>query len=163
MLATKWQDPFDDEDWWFEVKWDGYRAIVGAEQGQVRARSRRGLDLTGPFPELERLDVPDGVVLDGEIVAFDEDGSPSFSLLQRRTGFGGASTGARAGVNLVAFDVLFRGEDLTGHGYEERREILDGLGLESPIIVPEPTPTLGSGLFEAVRERGIEGLVAGDV
>ena len=160
MLATKWQDPFDDEDWWFEVKWDGYRAIVGAEQGQVRAKSRRGLDLTGPFPELESLDVPDGVIVDGEIVAFDENGSPSFSLLQRRTGFGGAGTGARVGVNLVVFDVLFRGDHLIGRPYEERREILEELGLESPIIVPEPTPTHGVGLFEAVKDRGIEGVIA---
>ena len=62
MLATSWQAPFDDEGWWFEVKWDGYRAVVGAQLGQVRARSRRGLDLIGPFPELANLEIPDGVV-----------------------------------------------------------------------------------------------------
>ena len=106
MLATKADRPFDDERWWFEVKWDGYRAIVGAEQGRIRARSRRGLDLLGPFPEIATVDVPDGVVVDGEIVAFDEEGRPSFSLLQRHTGFGGAGTGAKVGVNLVVFDLL---------------------------------------------------------
>lgn len=159
MLATKWQAPFDDEDWWFEVKWDGYRAIVGSDQGRVRARSRRGLDLLGPFPELASLEIPDGVVVDGEVTAFDDDGRPSFSLLQRRTGFGGVGTGARIGVNLVVFDVLFRGEDLTSLPYEERRSILVGLGLESPIIVPDPTPTFGTRLFEAVKGQGIEGVV----
>ncbi len=160
MLATRRDEPFDDSGWWFEVKWDGYRAIVGAESGRVRARSRRGLDLLGAFPEIGDLDIPDGVVVDGEIVAFDESGRPSFSLLQRRTGFGGTGTGERVGVNLVVFDVLFHGSDVTGLPYEERRALLGRLGLASPIVVPEPTPTLGTSLFAAVQEQGIEGIVA---
>lgn len=159
MLATRWDTPFDDEEWWFEVKWDGYRAVVGSDQGRVRAKSRRGLDLLGPFPELASLDIPDGVVVDGEVAAFDDGGRPSFSLLQRRTGFGGSGTGAAVGVNLVVFDVMFRGEDLSELPYEARREVLDGLGLEPPIIVPDPTPTDGIGLFEAVKAQGIEGIV----
>lgn len=160
MLATKWPEAFDDEAWWFEVKWDGYRAIVGAERGVVRARSRRGLDLLGPFPEIGSLEIPDGVVVDGEITAFDDEGRPSFQLLQRRTGFGGSGTGARVGVNLVVFDVLFRGEDLTSRPYEERRSILDDLALRPPMIVPEPTPADGIGLYHAVLDQGLEGLVA---
>ena len=160
MLATKADRPFDDDRWWFEVKWDGYRAIVGAEQGRIRARSRRGLDLLGPFPEIATVDVPDGVVVDGEIVAFDEEGRPSFSLLQRHTGFGGAGTGAKVGVNLVVFDLLFHGGSVIDVPYEERREMLGRLDLASPIIVPEPTPTHGIGLFEAVQEQGLEGIVA---
>lgn len=160
MLAVRRDLPFDDERWWFEVKWDGYRAIVGAENGVVRARSRRGLDLLGPFPEVASAEIPDGVVVDGEIVAFDADGNPSFSLLQRRTGFGGMGTGAKVGVNLVVFDVLFHGADVTGLPYEERRDLLTHLELAPPIVVPEPTPTFGTSLFRAVEERGIEGIVA---
>jgi len=160
MLATRRDQAFDDEEWWFEVKWDGYRAIVGSEDGHIRARSRRGLDLLSPFPEVGRLDLPDGVVLDTEIVAFDDHGVPSFSLLQRRTGFGGAGTGARIGVNLVVFDVLFHGADVTALAYEERRDILTHLALAPPIVVPEPTPTSGTSLFVAVKDRGMEGIVA---
>lgn len=160
MLASKRDEPFDDGGWWFEVKWDGYRAIVGSEAGAISARSRRGLDLTGPFPEINSLELPDGVVVDGEIVAFDDQGRPSFSLLQRRTGFGGAGTGARVGVNLVVFDVLFHGEEVTQLPYEERRALLDRLDLALPIIVPEPTPTSGTSLYAAVREQGMEGIVA---
>ena len=160
MLATRWPAAFDDEKWWFEVKWDGYRAVVGAANGKVRARSRRGLDLIGPFPELAGLEIPDGVVVDGEVTAFDEEGIPSFSLLQRRTGFGGAGTGASVGVNLVVFDLLFRGEEVTSRPYEDRREMLGELDLESPIIVPDPNPTTGTSLFEAVKAKGIEGIVA---
>jgi bifunctional non-homologous end joining protein LigD len=160
MLASKRDEPFDDERWWFEVKWDGYRVIVGSENGVIRARSRRGLDLLGPFPEIGSLEIPDGVVVDGEVVAFDDTGTPSFSLLQRRTGFGGAGTGARVGVNLVVFDVLFHGADMTNVAYEERRGVLDRLELEPPIVVPEPTPTVGISLYSAVKERGMEGIVA---
>jgi bifunctional non-homologous end joining protein LigD len=160
MLAGRRAEPFDDERWWFEVKWDGYRAVVGAAGGSIRARSRRGLDLLGPFPEVGSVEIPDGVVVDAEIVAFDELGRPSFSLLQRRTGFGGTGTGAKVGVNLVAFDVLFHGAEVIGLPYEERRALLDTLELEPPIIVPDPTPTEGVSLFNAVREQGMEGIVA---
>ena len=159
MQATRWPSPFDDESWWFEVKWDGYRAIVGSVDGEIRARSRRGLDLTGPFPELRGVEIPDGVVVDGEVTAFDENGQPSFSLLQQRTGFGGRGTGARVAVNLVVFDVLFHGEDLTSMPYEGRRQLLAELDLGSSILVPDATPTNGIGLFAAVRERGMEGIV----
>lgn len=160
MLAGKRDRAFDDARWWFEVKWDGYRAVVGSEQGTIRARSRRGLDLLGPFPELRGLSIPDGVVLDGEVVAFDDEGRPSFSLLQRRTGFGGSGTGDRTPVNLVVYDILFRGADITDTPYEDRVALLRDLGLESPIVVAEPTPEHGIGLFEAVRSQGLEGVVA---
>jgi bifunctional non-homologous end joining protein LigD len=160
MLAGRRDAPFDDERWWFEVKWDGYRAIVGAAGGVVRAKSRRGLDLLGPFPEIASVEIPDGVVVDSEIVAFDEAGRPSFSLLQRRTGFGGSGTGAKVGVNLVVFDVLFHGAEVVDLPYEERRELLESLQLEPPIIVPEPTAESGVSLFNAVREQGLEGIVA---
>ncbi|MGI9608744.1 MAG: non-homologous end-joining DNA ligase [Acidimicrobiia bacterium] len=160
MLATKWPAAFDSEDWWFEVKWDGYRAIVGNTGEGIRARSRRGLDLAEQFPELTGVPLPEGVVIDGEIVAFDETGRPSFSLLQKRSGFGGAGTDADVGVNLVVFDLLFRGVDVTGQRYEERRRLLEELELPAPIVVPVPTPERGVSLFEAVHEQGIEGIVA---
>ncbi|HLF60980.1 MAG TPA: non-homologous end-joining DNA ligase [Acidimicrobiia bacterium] len=160
MQATRWPVAFDDPGWWFEVKWDGYRAIVSAEGGRVRARSRRGLDLTGPFPELATLPIPDGIAVDGEVVAFDEQGRPSFSNLQRRTGFGGRGTGAGVGVNLVVFDLLFAGESLTGLPYKERRARLEEIELPEPIVVPEPVPEKGLSLFEAAQAQGLEGIVA---
>jgi bifunctional non-homologous end joining protein LigD len=159
MLATPWPAAFDDPGWWFEVKWDGYRAIVSADGGEVRARSRRGLDLIGRFPELASLEVPDGVALDGEVVALDEQGRPSFSHLQQRSGFAAGGTWVDVGVNLVVFDVLFAGEDLTTVPYEGRRARLESLGLAMPIIVPEATPEMGTSLFEAARSQGLEGVV----
>lgn len=159
MTATPWPEAFDDDAWWFEIKWDGYRAVVSAEAGTVRARSRRGLDLTGPFPELTGLPIPDGVVVDGEVVSFDEEGRPSFSRLQQRTGFGGRGARAGAPVHLMVFDLLYQGEDLTGLPYEERRSRLDRLALPSPILVPEPTPGAGTALYRAAMARGLEGVV----
>jgi bifunctional non-homologous end joining protein LigD len=160
MLAMRVEEPFDDPGWWFEVKWDGYRAVIAAEDGTIRARSRRGLDLTGPFPELKTLPLPDGVAVDGEVVAFDEDGLPSFSYLQQRTGFGGRGTKADVPVNLVVFDLLFRGEKLIGRPYEDRVGMLFDLALPSPIVVPEPTPEHGTAVFEVAKQRGLEGIVA---
>lgn len=160
MLATRWPAAFDDPGWWFEVKWDGYRAIVSAEGGRLRARSRRGLDLTGHFPELANLPIPDGIAVDGEVVAFDDKGRPSFSNLQRRTGFGGKGNGPEVGVNLVVFDVLFAGETITGLPYEERRARLEELMLPEPIVIPEPIPEQGLSLFAAAQTQGLEGIVA---
>jgi len=159
MLATRVDLAFDDPGWWFEVKWDGYRAVVAADSGRIRARSRRGLDLSGPFPELSKLPIPDGVAVDGEVVAFDEDGKPSFSYLQQRTGFGGRGTKADVGVNFVVFDVLFAGESLVSRPYEERVARLLELSLPSPIVVPAPTPEHGTALFDVAKQQGLEGIV----
>src|ERR1035437_1738780 len=85
MLATLVDKPFDSQDWLYEVKWDGYRAIAFLESGSVRLVSRNQNDMTAAYPEL-RL-IPDSVkartaILDREIVALDEQGRPSFSLMQ---------------------------------------------------------------------------------
>jgi bifunctional non-homologous end joining protein LigD len=159
MLATRVEKPFDDPGWWFEVKWDGYRAVLAAEGGRIRARSRRGLDLTGPFPELAHLPLPDGVAVDGEVVAFDEEGMPSFSYLQQRTGFGGRGTKANVPVNFVVFDLLYYGESLIARPYEDRVGRLIELALPFPIVVPAPTPEHGKALFEVAKERGLEGVI----
>ena len=90
MLATPVSKPFDSADWLFEIKWDGYRAVAFIDNGKLRLVSRNQNDLTGQYPELSNL--PELVnakkaVLDGEVVALDEQGRPSFSLMQQRTGF----------------------------------------------------------------------------
>src|SRR3954452_1250644 len=90
MLAESIEKPFDDKDWLFEIKWDGYRAIAFIENGKVRLVSRNQNELTSRYPELK--DMPQFVnaktaILDGEVVALDADGRASFSLMQQRTGF----------------------------------------------------------------------------
>jgi bifunctional non-homologous end joining protein LigD len=169
MLATSVEKPFDNPAWLFEIKWDGYRAVAFIEDGGVRLVSRNQNDLTAQFPELR--DLPKFVkaqraILDGEIVALDEQGRPSFSLMQQRTGFqpGKRRLLGREGVPVVyyAFDLLYLdGYDLRRVGLEKRKELLQSV-LESGDIVrfSDHYPEKGRALFEVAGQRGLEGIVA---
>src|SRR5579885_1032306 len=87
MKAVTGSMPSDEEGWAFEIKWDGVRVLSSVGASGVRLRSSRGNDITGRYPELQALrDALDGheVVLDGEVVAFDDEGRPSFGWLQHR-------------------------------------------------------------------------------
>ena len=84
MLATPWASPFDDADWVFELKWDGVRCMLITQDGEIRLESRAGNNMTARYPELTGIRLADGLVLDGEIVALDSAGHPSFELLQGR-------------------------------------------------------------------------------
>lgn len=150
MLATTWAKPFDDPDWWFELKWDGYRCIAAGDTGGNRLTSRRGLDLADRFPQVAALDLPAGWVLDGEVVVPDDEGRPNFSLLQ-------------AGGNplYVVFDVLAGpDEELIGLPLEERRRRLGDLALAPPVVIPQPVLGQGTALYDAVVSQGLEGVVA---
>ncbi|MGC2245592.1 MAG: DNA polymerase ligase N-terminal domain-containing protein, partial [Terriglobales bacterium] len=114
MLATSVEKPFDSPDWLFEIKWDGYRAVAFIDTSRVRFVSRNQNDLTGQYPELATLAKfvkARRAILDGEIVALDDEGRPSFSLMQQRTGFrpGKSRLPGRQGVPVIyyAFDLLY--------------------------------------------------------
>src|SRR5207302_10644210 len=84
MLATLVEEPFDDPQWIYEVKWDGYRAVAFINDGRARLVSRNQNELTGEFPEIAQAmqELPvENAILDGEVVALDEEGRPSFSLM----------------------------------------------------------------------------------
>ena len=81
MMAIPWAGPFSDPGWWFEVKWDGYRTVAYGGADRTELRSRRGNDVGYRFPEVAAMRFQADVVLDGEVVAFDDDGAPSFFLL----------------------------------------------------------------------------------
>ena len=169
MLATPTGKAFDDPDWLFEIKWDGYRAIAFVEDGRVRLVSRNQNDLTAQFPELGSL--PQFVkaqraILDGEIVALDEEGRPSFSLMQQRTGFqpGKRRLARREGVRVVyyAFDLLYLdGVDLRHVALEQRKQLLQDRIENSEVIhFSDHYAEKGLELFEAARRRELEGIVA---
>src|ERR1700720_3209137 len=106
--------------WSYELKFDGYRAIAVRANGRVRLLSRNGKDFTKRFASIARAleALPDDTVIDGEIVAYSDDGRPSFNVLQNHRGAGPE-------LHLYAFDLLtLRGTDLTREPLEERREIL---------------------------------------
>jgi len=174
MLASPWPDPFDDDAWSFEVKWDGVRAVATVtrpgfgEEGSTRLVSRLGNDITGGYPELadlwERV-LAFNAVLDGELVALTADGRPDFQLLQHRMHVRGeqaARAARRSPITYVVFDVLaVDGVALLDRPLEERQRVLADLVVPGARVVPsEPVPGRGRDLFAAVTGRGLEGVVA---
>ncbi len=169
MLATPIAKAFDGPEWVFEIKWDGYRAVAFIEDGRVRFVSRSQNDLTAQFPELGSLPQfvkAERAILDGEIVALDGEGRPSFSLMQQRTGFqpGKRRLRGREGVPIVyyAFDLLYvDGFDLRGVALEQRKQLLqDRIVLGGLVHFSDHYPEKGLDLFEAAKQRGLEGIVA---
>jgi bifunctional non-homologous end joining protein LigD len=170
MLATPGGLPTNEAEWAYEPKWDGIRAIVRLAGDSLAATSRNGQDLVPTFPELGELPALVAgapTVLDGELVALSEDGVPRFSLLQQRLNITSASTVLRRSglvpVTFVVFDLLhFRRHSLVDLSYDERRAALERLNLSSPSVTTTQVfrDVPGRTLFEAVRERGLEGLMA---
>ena len=169
MLATSIAEPFDGDDWLFEIKWDGYRAVAFIENGKVRLVSRNQNELTHRYPELK--DLPEFVkakttILDGEVVALDEQGRPSFSLMQQRTGFrpGGRRGAINAGVPVLyyAFDLLYLdGYDWRRVPLEERKKKLASLLIVGDSLrFSDHYEREGKALFEVAREKGLEGILA---
>jgi bifunctional non-homologous end joining protein LigD len=161
--------PDDDERWGYEVKWDGIRALLWSDHGHVRIESRTQRDVTARYPELRALGRALGaheLLLDGELVALDEHGRPSFERLQSRMnaeGEGAIGRAARAQpVHYVAFDLLhLDGRSLLELPYERRRTLLDGLALEGPSWrTPRFQRGGGGALLDVTREQGLEGVVA---
>jgi bifunctional non-homologous end joining protein LigD len=169
MLATAGNLPRDEEKWSFEIKWDGVRAVVYSEPGRLRIEGRRLTDMTERYPELRPLGRQLGsrdAVLDGEIVAFDENGRPSFERLQHRMHLTGESRIKRRAkeipVVLAIFDLLhLDGRNLMHLPYEERRAKLEELRLEGPNWrTPAAHPGEGAALLAASEQEGLEGIVA---
>jgi len=168
MLATSVEKPFDDPEWLFEIKWDGYRAVSFLQDGKVRLVSRNQNDLTGEFPELHELSKlikAKNAVLDGEVVALDEQGRASFSLMQQRTGIrkGGRRVGARRELQIVyyIFDLLYvDGYDLRRAGLEERKKVLSQLIAPSALVRYSDHFPQGLALFEVAKQKGLEGILA---
>jgi bifunctional non-homologous end joining protein LigD len=170
MLATAAEKPFDDPAWLFEIKWDGYRAVSFFDNGRVRLVSRNQNDLTGQFPDLHSLPKfinAKSAILDGEIVALDEEGRPSFSLMQQRTGIrsGGRRTAVRRDVPVIyyVFDLIYLdGYDLRRVSLEDRKRLLAQIMTASDIVrFSDHYPgSQGVALFDAAKQKGLEGILA---
>jgi bifunctional non-homologous end joining protein LigD len=169
MLATPVNEPFDGPEWLFEIKWDGYRAIAFIEDGKLRLVSRNQNELTERFPELKEL--PKFVdaktaILDGEVVALDDEGKASFSLMQQRTGFrpGGRRGTAKSDVPVLyyAFDLLYLdGYDLRKLPLEDRKKKLASILIAGDSVrYSDHYEKQGKALFEMARAKGLEGILA---
>jgi bifunctional non-homologous end joining protein LigD len=168
MLAISDEKAFDNPGWLFEIKWDGYRAIAFIEDGKVRLVSRNQNDLTAQFSELR--DLPKFLkaktaILDGEIVALDESGKSSFSLIQQRTGIrkGGRRVAGRPDLPTLyyAFDLIYLdGLDLHRVTLEDRKRVLAGIISTSEILRYSDHFDSGLDLFQAAKQQGLEGILA---
>jgi bifunctional non-homologous end joining protein LigD len=169
MFAEGGWEAFDDPEWWFEPKLDGIRCLAELSTGETALRTRTGRDATERYPELHMIhELVDQVnaVLDGEIVALDDAGRPSFEVLQQRMNLSGQRAIARAAktipVSLVVFDLLWLdGHDTTGLSLEQRRELLE-LVVEQDhrLQVTAHVAGDGKGFTERARQLGLEGVVA---
>ncbi len=153
----------------YEIKWDGVRALASAVGGELMLRSRNDRDITRSYPELAPLGpvlAARDAVLDGEIVAFDAAGRPSFERLQERMHVDGAGAAreraARTPVTYVIFDLLqLDGVAVLDRAYVERRALLEGLGLHGDAWrTPDFHRGDGPALLAASAQQGLEGLVA---
>ena len=170
MLSRIGSLPADgDGRWAYEVKWDGIRALAWIEGGRVRLCSRNGNDITSRYPELRDLGRALGArpaILDGEIVAFDAEGRPSFERLQSRMHLASDAAVRRAvrhvPIAYVLFDVLYLdGRQLCARPYHERRELLESLDLRGPHWqTPAYRTADAEALLRFSAERGLEGVVA---
>jgi bifunctional non-homologous end joining protein LigD len=169
MLATPGQLPStkDEDRWAFEMKWDGVRAIVYVDDGELRVLTRNDREVSATYPELRGLAGAFGggsVVLDGEIVAFDPAGRPSFGELQARMHVQRPSSTLleQVPVSFLAFDLLrLDGESLLQLPYDQRRKALAGLELDGPRWASPPAfEGDGTAAVEASRVQGLEGVVA---
>ena len=163
MLATPAAElPDHDEEWAYEFKWDGVRAVLYVEGGRVRALSRSDRDVTASYPELRGLGEELGslqAVLDGEIVALDEAGRPSFEALQPRMNTVAQSRVRRLAEAIPVTYMVFDLMHLDGHSaveipYAERRRLLEDLHLAGPHWATPPSESGGGGVM---LERGARG------
>jgi bifunctional non-homologous end joining protein LigD len=144
------------DGWQYEVKFDGYRALAIKSGGAVRLRSRNDKDFTKRYPGVVAAlsGLPDETVIDGEVVALDAAGKPTFQLLQN----GGTN------VHFYAFDVLMlSGKDVTDELLVKRRELLENHvlpGIPQPVRCSPVLEASLSDLVQSIRAQGLEGLVA---
>lgn len=169
MLAVAGRLPVDDGQWGFEFKWDGVHAVAYLEDRQIRLMTRNDRDTTSSYPELHPMGEqfgPHSVVLDGEIVALDGSGRPSFSRLQSRMHVADASRAtllaSTTPVDLLVFDILrLDGQDTVDLSYEQRRALLDGLDFEGERWHCPPWYRGGGpDVLRASQEQGLEGVMA---
>jgi bifunctional non-homologous end joining protein LigD len=182
MKATSADKPFDDPDWFFEVKLDGYRIEAVVDNGKTRLWTRNKQDGARYFPDLAGpapwIDAREAIV-DGEVVALDEEGNPAFSLLQDRAGMGrfgprsadGRGAGSRkpnrdpgfvAPVVYYVFDLLYLdGQLLVDVPLEQRKHLLKTVLREHPNVrFGAHIEADGNAFYNVVTERGLEGMIA---
>ena len=167
MLATLVAAPFDDPEFLFEIKWDGFRveAVVGGDDVRIWTRGQKDAEgYFGPFLRPPTwIDSRDAIV-DGEVIAFGADGEPDFALLQDSIRRRKVVRPAVGGVVYQVFDLLWLdGRSLIGRPLDERKEALRGVLRDDPRVrFSDHIQEHGVAFFEAAKARGVEGIMAKD-
>src|SRR3989442_10868204 len=158
MKAQLFEKAFDDEHWLFEVKWDGIRLVTFIDDGKVRLQTRAGRIVDDEYPQLQaitNLVSARQAILDGEIVALDEEGRPSFQLLQNRGR-------EEHPMQYVVFDIVYAdGQRLFKVPLEDRKRLLRNIVRDSSLLkYSEHVVGEGTAFFKAAKEKRLEGIVA---
>ena len=158
MLCKVSDKAFDDKDWAFEIKWDGYRAIADLSKDELRLYSRNGIDFSHKFKKISNsLNLQEHpMILDGEIVAYDDKGKPNFQWLQR------IGDHPNLALTFQVFDLLWlNGHSTENLSYLQRKELLKDALIENEIIkYSDHILEKGKDFFQAAKDMGLEGIVA---
>ena len=158
MLAKLHEEAFNDADWVYEIKWDGYRAIAEISKKEIKLYSRNGLSFREDYPAVyeELKKIKKDVVLDGEIVALDSEGKPAFQLIQQY------AQDQSVVLCYYVFDCLYvNGKSIEDRPLLERKQILKQLLPESDVIkYCDHITEKGKAFFAAVKKQGLEGMIA---
>lgn len=168
MLLKEIYKPFNDENYIYEMKYDGFRALVFANKKGVYVQSRNIKDITYLYPEMQVIKniVGKNVIFDGEIIC-EEDGKPSFEKLQKRSHLKSKDKIKKEMINnpakFIVFDILYEGRDLTNKSLLERKRILEKYSNNEVFIKTNYIFAKGRELFKEIKKRNLEGIVAKNV
>ena len=163
MLLEEVSKPFRDQDYLYEIKFDGIRAFIYVNKNEFKIISRNGNDLTKKYPELREIQSIVGksnVIFDGEVIAT-RNGIPSFSLLQKRNRVKRVSSDIMNDIPVyfIVFDILYDNVDLTNLSLDKRKKIL-GQYPDNSVFIKSRIYSDGLSLFKMVKKIGLEGIVA---
>jgi bifunctional non-homologous end joining protein LigD len=157
MLAKETHEVFDNKDWLFEIKWDGYRAIAEVNKNKIALYSRNGLNFQPTYPiiieQLKKL--KDEVVLDGEIIVLNDEGQPDFQFLQHY------SENQDRPIQYQVFDLLkLNGHDTTSLSLLERKELLQKIIPQNEVVkYSDHIPENGKSFFQVTKDKNLEGIM----
>jgi bifunctional non-homologous end joining protein LigD len=168
MLPMPAAEPFDSQEYAFEVAWDGVRALASIDRGEVRIWGRDLRDLTARYPEVQALAAlaPPETIVDGELIVADAEGRPDLVALEQRKEAVRPETIARAAaahpVTYVVYDLLYmRGKSYMKEPLVRRRpRVYQAISSSGRIYVVEPVADDGLAFFDAAKENGLSGMVA---
>jgi DNA ligase 1 len=161
MLLQKIDQPFDDDSYITELKLDGIRLILSKIKNRIRLYTRHNNEVTSKFPELLNIDIPDGTILDGEIIVTDPAGKPDFEASMSRFQ-SNRNILTEGTLTYAVFDIIqFRGQSVTRLPLLERKQLLDDVIVQDTSLITKVKflEGHGSAYFDLVKEQGLEGIV----